>query len=90
MKEKVPTLKPGSFAENILIEGLDLSKLSVGDRVLVGGALLEASQIGKECHTRCAIYYAAGDCIMPRLGVFCRVIRGGTARVGDCVELVVT
>jgi MOSC domain-containing protein YiiM len=52
----------------------------------VGSALLEVTQIGKECHSRCAIYEAAGDCIMPRLGIFCRVVRGGTVKNGDGVE----
>jgi MOSC domain-containing protein YiiM len=86
IREKVPSLKPGDFAENLLVEGFDLSKLRLEDRVLVGEALLEVTQIGKECHSRCAIYEAAGDCIMPRLGVFCRVIRGGAVRSGDPIE----
>jgi len=86
IKEKVPGLKPGDFAENLLVEGFDLSKLKLGDRLQAGEALLEVTQIGKECHSRCAIYEAAGDCIMPRLGIFCRVIQGGTVRNGDSVE----
>ena len=86
IREKVPGLKPGDFAENFLVEGFDLSKLKIGDRVSVGEALLEVTQIGKECHSRCAIYEAAGDCIMPRLGIFCQVIRGGTVRQGDSIE----
>ena len=90
IREKVPGLKPGDFAENFLVEGFDLSKLKPGERVLVGEALLEVTQIGKECHSRCAIYEAAGDCIMPRLGIFCRVVRGGTVRNGDSVEHEVT
>jgi MOSC domain-containing protein YiiM len=83
IREKVPGLKPGDFAENLLVEGFDLSKLKLGDAVTVGETLLEVTQIGKECHSRCAIYEAAGDCIMPRLGIFCRVVRGGTVRRGD-------
>ena len=86
IREKVPNLKPGDFAENLLVEGFDLSDLKLGDRILVGEALLEVTQIGKECHTRCAIYEAAGDCIMPRLGIFCRVIRGGAVRKGSSIE----
>jgi len=86
IREKVPGLKPGDFAENLLVAGIDLSKLRLGDRVLVGEAQLEVTQIGKECHSRCAIYEAAGDCIMPRLGIFCRVVRGGTVRKGDSIE----
>ena len=86
IRKKVPGLKPGDFAENLLVEGFNLSKLKLGDRVLVGETLLEVTQIGKECHSRCAIYEAAGDCIMPRLGIFCRVVRGGTVRKGDPIE----
>jgi len=86
IREKVPGLKPGDFAENLLVEGFDLAELKLGDQVLVGEARLEVTQIGKECHTRCAIYEAAGDCIMPRLGIFCRVIQGGIVRKGDSVE----
>jgi MOSC domain-containing protein YiiM len=87
IREKVPGLKPGDFAENLLVEGFDLSKLGLGDRLSVGSALLEVTQIGKECHSRCAIYEAAGDCIMPRLGIFCRVVKGGNVSGGDTVEL---
>ena len=86
IRDKVPGLKPGDFAENLLVEGFDLSQLKLEDRVLVGEALLEVTQIGKECHSRCAIYEAAGDCIMPRLGIFCRVVRGGSVRCGDLIE----
>ena len=77
-------LRPGAFGENILTRGIDLLKLKVGDRLRVGSeAVLEVSQIGKECVDRCAIYYQAGDCVMPREGVFARVIRGGRVRAGD-------
>jgi len=86
IREKVPGLKPGDFAENLLVEGFDLSNLKLGDRLLAGEAMLEVTQIGKECHSRCAIYEAAGDCIMPRLGIFCKVARGGAVRCGDSVE----
>ena len=86
IREKFPALKSGDFAENLLVEGFDLSKLKLGDRILVGEALLEVTQIGKECHSPCAIYEAAGDCIMPRLGIFCRVAEGGTVRIGDTIE----
>ena len=85
-REKMPSLGPGSFAENLTVEGFDLGQLKVGDRITVGDALLEVSQIGKECHTRCAIHYATGDCIMPRQGVFCRVRRGGWVRRNDLVD----
>jgi len=86
IREKVPALKPGDFAENILVEGFDLSRLELGNNISVGEARLEVTQIGKECHSRCAIYEAAGDCIMPRLGIFCRVMEGGIVRKGDSIE----
>ncbi len=78
----------GDFAENISTEGIDWTKLPVGMRVRIGGeAEVEITQIGKECHRKCAIYYKAGDCIMPREGVFARVIVGGRVRVGDKIQL---
>ncbi|MCL6450500.1 MAG: MOSC domain-containing protein [Acetobacteraceae bacterium] len=77
-------LRPGSFGENLTTEGVDIPGLKVGDRLAVGdSAVLEVTQVGKECHARCAIYYKAGDCIMPREGVFCRVIEPGEVRRGD-------
>ena len=70
-------LSCGDFAENITTRGIDLSALPVGALLSVGPALLEVTQIGKECHSRCAIFEAVGDCVMPRKGVFARVLRGG-------------
>jgi MOSC domain-containing protein YiiM len=67
----------GDFAENITTRGIDLASLPVGTRLVIGHALLEITQIGKECHTGCAISQTTGDCVMPRKGVFARVIRGG-------------
>ena len=87
MKEKLPDLIPGSFAENLTVRGVDLGALSLGDRLEVGPTLLEVTQIGKECHTRCQVYHATGDCIMPRKGIFCRVLRGGAVKVGDPVRV---
>jgi len=87
MKEKLPDLIPGSFAENLTVRGVDLGSLSVGDRIEAGPTLLEVSQIGKECHTRCQVYHATGDCIMPKKGIFCRVLRGGPVRTGDPVRI---
>lgn len=79
----------GDFAENITTEGIDLLELPMGTRVRVGdGALLELSQIGKVCHTKCAIYHLAGDCIFPREGVFFVALEGGVINVGDPVEVV--
>ncbi|MDR9459148.1 MAG: MOSC domain-containing protein [Dehalococcoidia bacterium] len=75
---------PGDFAENITTEGIDLVSLSIGTRISIGkDILLEVTQIGKECHTPCAIYRQAGVCVMPTEGIFTRVICGGVAKVGD-------
>ncbi|MFC1857542.1 MOSC domain-containing protein [Thermodesulfobacteriota bacterium] len=77
----------GDFAENIATRGIDWEKVPIGSRLQLGdAALLEVTQIGKECHKKCAIYYQAGDCIMPREGIFTRVIKGGAIRVGDVVS----
>ncbi|MEM3789349.1 MAG: MOSC domain-containing protein [Candidatus Bathyarchaeia archaeon] len=79
---------PGDFAENLTVEGLDLKKLKVGDMIRIGkNVLLRISQIGKECHERCAIYFQAGDCVMPREGIFAEVLVGGEIRAGDEVEI---
>lgn len=80
---------PGDFAENLTTEGIELVALPVGTRLAIGPqALGEVTQIGKECHSRCAIYYEAGDCVMPREGIFIRVLHGGPVRVGDVIEVV--
>lgn len=79
---------PGAFAENITTEHINVPGLRLGDRVRIGEAELEITQIGKECHSRCAIYAAAGDCVMPREGIFGRVVTGGTVRVGDQVRVI--
>lgn len=73
----------GSFGENIIVEGFDLKSLPVGTRFRSGNVVLELTQIGKECHARCAIYHKMGDCIMPREGAFCKVLQGGTIHPGD-------
>jgi len=78
----------GDFAENITTKGIDLVSLPIGTRLQVGPALLEVTQIGKECHTRCAIYYQAGDCVMPKEGIFARVINGGVVRPADRIAVV--
>lgn len=80
-------LGPGSFAENLTTEGLDLLALRIGDELrLSGGARLRVSKIGKECPRPCAIYYQLGDCLMPKQGIFCEVIVGGAVRPGDEIE----
>ncbi len=73
----------GAFGENLIIEGFDFRNLPVGTRFRIGDALLEMTQIGKECHSHCAIYHLVGDCIMPREGVFAKVLEGGTIHPGD-------
>ena len=78
----------GDFAENVTTESIDLLALPLGTRVRVGGALLELSQIGKVCHTKCAIYHLAGDCIFRREGFFFVALEGGAINVGDPVEVV--
>jgi MOSC domain-containing protein YiiM len=79
---------PGDFAENLTTQGIDLPRLPIGTRLLVGKeVLLEVSQIGKECHSRCAIFQQVGTCVMPLEGVFARVIRGGVVKPGDPIEV---
>ena len=79
-------LVPGAFAENLTTRGLDLASLAIGD-VLVGGRVrLRVSQIGKDCHTKCAVYHLTGDCIMPTRGIFCEVLDDGGVRPGDAIE----
>ena len=89
LQEKISIrLFPGAFAENILCEGLDLYKLPVGTRLRIGTALCEVTQIGKECHADCAIRQQAGDCVMPREGIFAVVLEAGEAAPGDEVRVV--
>lgn len=83
MRAKGLKVGPGDFAENITTEGIDLVSLPLGTRFHVGQAELEVTQLGKVCHNRCAIYYQAGDCVMPREGIFGKVLAGGTVKVGD-------
>jgi len=88
LRASFPDLPPGVFAENILTEGLTLYELPVGTRLRIGGALLEITQIGKECHTACEIRRKTGDCVMPREGVFAIVLEESRIRAGDAVEVV--
>ena len=88
MRAKGLDVDAGDFAENITTQGIDLPSLPVGTRLRVGGTLLEVSQIGKVCHTKCAIYYQAGDCVMPREGIFATVIEGGPVETGDEIAVV--
>ena len=82
-------LKPGDFAENLTTEGLNLPLLPVGTRLSVGkDVLLEVTQIGKECHTGCAIFKQVGKCIMPKEGIFAKVMQGGIIQEGDSINVV--
>lgn len=87
-EEKGISVEDGAFGENLLVEGFDFKTLPVGTRFRCGDALLEMTQIGKECHSHCEIYQAVGDCIMPREGVFARVLYGGEIQIGDEMEIV--
>jgi len=82
MRSKGLNLRPGAFGENLVIDGLQTDELGVGTQLQIGPVLLEMTQVGKVCHTRCAIYYSTGDCIMPRTGLFARVLEGGVVRPG--------
>lgn len=87
-EEKGISVEDGAFGENLLVEGFDFKTLPVGTRFRCGEVLLEMTQIGKECHSHCEIYQAVGDCIMPREGVFARVLHGGMIQIGDELEIV--
>jgi MOSC domain-containing protein YiiM len=89
MRGRGVELHPGDFAENLTVRGIELKGLAIGQRLKVGGAVvLEITQKGKECHNDCAIKQQVGDCVMPREGVFARVIAGGEIKVGDNIETV--
>lgn len=81
-------LKHGAFAENILVKGMAVHKLPVGTKLCIGEAECEVTQIGKECHSDCAIRKAAGDCVMPREGIFVKVITSGKVKTGDEIEII--
>ncbi len=77
----------GKFAENLTTEGIVLYELPVGTRLRIGETLQEVTQIGKECHQKCAIYHTVGDCVMPKEGIFTRVLKGGVIRAGDPIQV---
>jgi len=88
-KEAGRMIAPGEFAENITTAGVDLSKISILDRFVIGEVELEVTQIGKKCHgDGCAIYREVGNCVMPKKGLFCRVIKGGTVKANDKIRLI--
>ena len=85
MRDRGATVAPGQFAENITTAGLVLADLPIGTRLAVGEVVLEVTQIGKVCHQHCAIFHQVGDCVMPREGIFARVLTGGTVQVGETI-----
>lgn len=87
IRAKGLNVRPGAFAENITTQFITLPTLNIGTRLRIGDAVLEVTQIGKECHSRCAIYTQAGDCVMPREGIFARVLRDGDITPGSSVEV---
>lgn len=89
MQEKGLDVGPGDFAENLTTEGIDLLNLPVGTKLKIGSEVIgQVTQIGKVCHHRCAIYHQAGDCVMPKEGIFMAVLQGGKVSVGDSIEVV--
>ncbi len=88
IRRHIPDLPAGAFAENILTEGITLYELPIGTKLRIGNALLEVTQIGKECHQSCAIKKAAGDCVMPREGIFAVVLEEGGIKAGDTVNII--
>lgn len=89
MKAKGLNLNFGDFAENLVTRGIDLRSLAPEAKIKIGRkVVLEITQIGKVCLSRCSIYYQAGDCIMPKEGIFARVLKGGIVRIGDKVEVI--
>ncbi|MDA3859825.1 MAG: MOSC domain-containing protein [Melioribacteraceae bacterium] len=89
MRKTLPKLQPGMFAENITTEFIDIPNLKIGSRVKIGEhAELEITQIGKECHDKCAIYVKVGNCVMPTEGIFAKVIHNGDIFVDDNVEVI--
>ncbi|MBW7899777.1 MOSC domain protein [Candidatus Brocadiaceae bacterium B188] len=88
MRKKGLTIRDGDFGENIVTEGIELKSLPIGTVLKIGeGITIRVTQIGKLCHDRCAIYYTAGDCIMPREGIFGEILTGGTIQTGDEIEI---
>ncbi len=77
----------GDFGENLVVDGIDLATLPVGAKLRINEALLEVTQIGKQCHSRCQIFDRVGDCIMPREGIFAKVLRDGFVAKGDSIEV---
>lgn len=88
IRDKMPELAPGDFAENILVEGITLYTLPIGTKIKVGETLFQVTQIGKECHHGCEIKKITGDCVMPREGIFAKVLKEGIIHKGDTLEVI--
>ncbi|MDO9537771.1 MAG: MOSC domain-containing protein [Thermoplasmata archaeon] len=86
-REKLATIAPGDFAENVTTRGIDWQDVKIGNRVSIGEAIVEVSQIGKECHHGCSIREKVGDCVMPKEGIFAKVITPGLVKVGDTIRV---
>lgn len=86
-KKRGAVVSDGAFGENVIVRGIDLTALPVGSRLTCGDILLEVTQIGKECHSHCAIYRKMGECIMPTNGIFARVLQGGEMKEGDEISV---
>lgn len=78
----------GAFGENLVVEGIELHTLPIGQLIQIGDVLLEVTQIGKKCHDKCQIYYQVGECIMPKNGIFTKVLKGGSVKIGDECNLI--
>ena len=88
IKKKGLNVSFGDFAENITTEGDDIARFCIGSRLEIGESIIEITQIGKKCHDKCHIYEAVGDCVMPREGIFARVLKGGIIKEGDKINLI--
>ncbi len=88
MRQMGLDVNPGDFAENITTEGLDLLSIPIGSKIQIGDTLLEVTQHGKICHTKCNIYKTVGDCVMPKEGIFCKILKGGTIKKGTTIKVI--
>jgi len=89
MRKTLPNLRAGAFAENITTQNFDLLSLNIGDKIKLGSiAELEITQIGKECNTKCAIFYRVGDCVMPKEGIFAKVLKPGWINLNDNISII--
>ncbi len=88
VRKIIPNLNPGAFAENIATEGIDLNQVKIGDKILIRDeVVLQVTQLGKECHSGCEIQKLTGDCIMPKKGIFARVLKGGLIKKNDRIKI---